>query len=36
MTIEITQYLKDLVRKYQDCGCDLCTINLARYIANKV
>ena len=36
MKIEITPYLKELVADYRDCGCEICAINLAKYIANKV
>lgn len=36
MKIEITPYLKDLIRKYRDCNCELCARKLATYIANKV
>lgn len=36
MKIEITPYIKDLVRQYRDCGCSICARKLASYIANKV
>lgn len=36
MKIEITPYIKELVRDYRDCGCELCARKLAGHIANKV
>lgn len=36
MKIEITPYLKDLIRKYRDCNCELCARKLAEHITHKV
>lgn len=36
MKIEITQYLKQLVRDYRECGCDVCAHKLSGYITNRV
>lgn len=36
MSIEITPYIKELVRDYRDCGCELCARALAEHIANRV
>ena len=36
MKIEITPYIKELVRDYRECGCEVCAHRLARYITNKV
>lgn len=36
MSIEITPYIKELVRDYRECGCELCARKLAEYIAHRV
>lgn len=36
MKIEITSYIKELVRNYRECGCELCARKLAEHITNKV
>lgn len=36
MKIEITPYIKELVKDYRDCGCEVCARKLAKHIANKV
>lgn len=36
MSIEITPYIKELVRDYRDCGCELCARKLAEHIAHRV
>ena len=36
MKIEITPYIKKLVKDYRECGCELCARKLASYIMNIV
>lgn len=36
MKIEITPYIKQLIRDYRECGCEICARKLASYIMNKV
>lgn len=36
MKVEITPYIKELIRGYRECGCEACAHKLARYITNKV
>lgn len=36
MKIEITPYIKELVKDYRECKCELCARKLASYIADKV
>ena len=36
MKIEITPYIKQLVKDYREYGCELCARKLASYIMNRV
>ena len=36
MKIEITTYIKELVRDYRECGCEVCAHKLADYITKRV
>lgn len=36
MKIEITPYIKELVKDYRECGCELCARTLAEHIAHRV